>query len=208
MLTLFIHNKPVIICSAVNDKISQKITDEHFVLLKDPELQNMNALLGPLKEGAIHGYVWKTSHPDELLQKLKDHYEHWQAAGGLITNSNNEILLIFRRGKWDLPKGKIDEGETPEEAALREVTEETGLFTIHIEKKLTDTWHAYHQFDKDILKQTHWYKMNFTGTELTIPQIEEDIMDIQWIRPENIHKYLRYSYPNLRLVFEAAGYGE
>lgn len=208
MITLFIHNKPVIICSDIDDKISEKITDEQFILLKDPELQNINALLGSLKEETLPGYVWETAHQDELLKKLMEHYEHWQAAGGLITNPKGEILLMFRRRKWDLPKGKMDAGETPEETALREVTEETGLFNIHIEKKLIDTWHAYHQFGKDILKQTHWYKMSFTGTELTIPQIEEDIMDIQWIRPENIAKYLRYSYPNLKLVFEEAGYGE
>lgn len=103
-------------------------------------------------------------------------------------------------------KSGMDAGETPEMTARREVAEETGLHNIHIEGKLADTWHAYHQFGKDIMKQTHWFKMQFTGTELTVPQIEEDILDIQWIKPDNISKYMRYSYQNLQTVFESAGY--
>jgi 8-oxo-dGTP pyrophosphatase MutT (NUDIX family) len=206
MFTIFIQAKPVIICSRLNDAIRQQITDEQLILLNDPDIKTIPALVDKLEDDSIHGYVWESPVPDSLLKSLMDLYEHWQAAGGLITNPAGDILLMFRRGKWDLPKGKIDSGETPETAALREVTEETGLHTLHIERQLTDTWHAYHQFGKNIIKQTYWFKMNFTGTELTVPQIEEDIQDIQWIKPENIGKYLPYSYPNLKAVFRSAGY--
>lgn len=206
MQNIFIHEKPVIICDQVTENIRSQISSEQLILMQEPDTKNMDALLHTLEDNAIHGYVWQSSHPESILSELMRHYEHWQAAGGLIVNERGEVLLMFRRGKWDLPKGKMDANETPEMTAIREVKEETGLHHIHIESKLTDTWHAYRLFEKDIMKQTHWYKMQFSGTELTIPQIEEDILDIQWIKPENIEKYLRYSYPNLKSVFLSAGY--
>ena len=128
------------------------------------------------------------------------------AAGGLITNPAGEVLLMFRRGKWDMPKGKQDEGESLEACALREVQEETGLQNIKLGHLITETWHYYSLKEKKILKHSYWYRMYFTGTELTGPQIEEDIMDIQWIRPDNLGKYMQYSYQNIVDVVAKAGY--
>lgn len=203
---IFIEEKPVIICNEIPPSLYEDIHHHNLILMEEPDVKNIPSLLQTLKDHAVHGYVWKSGDPENIFQSLLKYFDHWQAAGGLISNIRGDVLLIFRRGKWDLPKGKIENSETPEAAAKREVTEETGLKNIHIEKQLVDTWHAYHQFGKDIMKQTHWYKMQFTGTELTVPQIEEDILDIQWIKPENIDKYLRYSYPNLKMVFLSAGY--
>jgi 8-oxo-dGTP pyrophosphatase MutT (NUDIX family) len=115
---------------------------------------------------------------------------------------------MFRRNKWDLPKGKQDEGESLEECAVREVREETGLQQITLTDKITETFHYYPLKEKKVLKHTYWYRMQFTGTELTIPQIEEDIMDIQWIKPENLGKYLKFSYKNIEDVFLKAGYAQ
>lgn len=206
MPTIFIAGKPLVICHELTEEIQQKIDREQLMLLRNPDLDTIEALLNTLSDKSIPGYVWESHTADALWKQVVLHYHHWQAAGGLITNPSGEILLMFRRGKWDLPKGKIDAGETPEEAALREVKEETGLYHIRITGKLTDTWHVYPLQERQILKQTHWFAMAFTGEELTIPQIEEDIVDIQWIRPENISKYMPYSYANLKLVFETAGY--
>jgi 8-oxo-dGTP pyrophosphatase MutT (NUDIX family) len=128
------------------------------------------------------------------------------AAGGLITNATGEVLLMFRRGKWDMPKGKQDEGETLEACALREVQEETGLQNIRLGHLITETWHYYSLKEKRILKHSYWYRMYFTGAELTVPQIEEDIVDIQWIRPDNLGKYMQYSYQNIVDVVAKAGY--
>ena len=219
MQTLFIHNKPVEIGSPgePDTSVSEK-TKAALVELRDPDLSELPALFKALQEESLSGYRFLSAQPEALLLAIQSQFQCIRAAGGLVTNPAGEVLLLFRRGKWDLPKGKSEAGESPEETALREVSEETGLVHLHIEKKLTETWHSYpvsvyndpqlasEDTPADILKQTYWYAMAFTGTEWTVPQIEEDIVDIQWIRPENISKYARYSYPNLWQVFRSAGY--
>ncbi|MCC6460123.1 MAG: NUDIX domain-containing protein [Saprospiraceae bacterium] len=105
-----------------------------------------------------------------------------EAAGGFVTNPAGELLVFYRRGSWDMPKGKIDPGETPEQAAVREVQEETGLQQLELGPLLLHTWHTYSQKGDRILKRTWWYRMA-TSDEQLIPQTEEDIEDIQWVEP-------------------------
>lgn len=218
MHILYIEHKPVIICKETSPA-GRDYPLLSFSKIHNPEPEFLSGLLKSLKDETVNGYLITSDAPEKVWAHLLKKFNHWQAAGGLVTNSAGEILLLFRRGKWDLPKGKSEENETPEETALREVSEETGLKNIHIVRKLTETWHSYPlsvykdrvirekgETGKDVLKQTFWFHMTFTGNELTIPQIEEDIMDIQWVRPENIEKYLAYSYPNLKQVFKAAGF--
>lgn len=123
------------------------------------------------------------------------------AAGGLV-EQNGFYLFIFRRGKWDLPKGKIDEGETPQQAALREVEEETGLHKLTICRTLPSTWHLYKSPYKNskgeiILKQTHWFLMNSDSNQKLIPQTEEDIERIEWVKPENVDEILQNAWANI-----------
>lgn len=125
-----------------------------------------------------------------------------QAGGGVVKNELGQLLLIFRRKKWDLPKGKLDAGETLEECAIREVKEETGLVQVEIIKKLTITHHTYHQDGMTILKETHWFQMfaeTATNSKL-IPQIEEDIEAIEWVEMTSITTYLENSYDTIRNV--------
>ena len=121
------------------------------------------------------------------------------AAGGLVFNEQNELLMIFRRGKWDLPKGKLDAGETVEACAVREVKEETGLITIELENLIGKTYHEY--FDKwvneNVVKESWWYKMKSSVNEKLIPQVEEDIELIEWVDKKNFKKYLDNSYRNI-----------
>jgi 8-oxo-dGTP pyrophosphatase MutT (NUDIX family) len=120
------------------------------------------------------------------------------AAGGLIFNDKNELLMIFRRGKWDLPKGKLDEGETIEACALREVQEETGL-KAELQNFIGLTYHEY--FDKysqkDVIKETHWFKMHTPDIQQLVPQTEEDIEQIEWVNKEAIDEKLSNSYHNI-----------
>jgi len=121
------------------------------------------------------------------------------AAGGLVTNDASELLLIYRRGFWDLPKGKLDEGETIEQCAVREVEEETGLTKVQLGKLAGVTYHEY--FDewkqRDVVKETHWYAMYAPGAQPLVPQHEEDIEDIRWVAQHDMQPYLQHTYKNI-----------
>jgi len=112
--------------------------------------------------------------------------------------------MIFRRGKWDLPKGKLDKGEKIEDCAIREVEEETGLKDVKLNSPLVVTYHTYHEGTKFVLKESHWFTMRITGEQKLIPQIEEDISDIKWVDPGDVNSYLSKSFPLISDVIEAA----
>jgi len=121
------------------------------------------------------------------------------AAGGLVSNDNKDLLLIYRRGFWDLPKGKLDEGETIEACAIREVKEETGITNIQLGKLVGTTYHEY--FDEwkqcEVIKETHWFAMHVTGVQAFVPQQEEDIEDIRWVAQKDMGIYLQHTYKNI-----------
>lgn len=125
-----------------------------------------------------------------------------EAAGGLVFNSNQELLMIFRRGFWDLPKGKVDEGETLDQCAVREVMEETGLQHIQIDEFLTTTYHTYQQNGDTILKPSHWFKMLSSFAETLVPQTEEDISKIKWVSKKEAVQLKELMYPTIKHLVE------
>lgn len=130
------------------------------------------------------------------------------AAGGLVYNEHGQLLLIFRRGKWDLPKGKADEGETIEATAVREVIEETGLQKIELIKSLGITLHSYFDtwLQEDVIKKTHWFVMKADSSQILIPQIEEDIEQIIWANADTVTSCMQNSYKNIVDIIERAGF--
>lgn len=124
------------------------------------------------------------------------------AAGGVVKSSNG-FLFIFRKGKWDLPKGKIDEGENPEEAAAREVKEETGLQQFKIIQSLPSTWHIYFSpFDPPgsmpVLKETKWFLMEAPEGQMLLPEKGEGITETGWFKTSEILSILSNTYASLR----------
>lgn len=140
-------------------------------------------------------------HPDvEMLwQEFQSCFKVLEAAGGFVVNAQKELLVFYRRGSWDLPKGKIDPGETPEQAAVREVQEETGLQQLDLGKFLTHTYHTYELKDRRILKKTWWFHMQTRDTNV-VPQTEEDIEEIIWVDPKTWLQSGVEVYPNIRDV--------
>jgi 8-oxo-dGTP pyrophosphatase MutT (NUDIX family) len=128
------------------------------------------------------------------------------AAGGLVLNEQGDLLMIFRRGKWDLPKGKLDKGESIEHCALREVMEETGLERVGLDRLISIGYHEY--FDQyinaDVIKETHWYLMKAPGNQQLVPQTEEDIVEIKWVKKAELTTYLENTYPNIIEVITKA----
>ncbi len=200
---IYLNERPLVI-TATHQGIPAEFKDA--VLYTEPDAATIESVLQALETGKSEAAIFIHPDTEALVGTVKGYFNVLVAAGGLITNPEEEILLMFRRGKWDLPKGKQDEGENLEAAAVREVAEETGLHTITLEHKIGETFHFYTYKEKRTLKHTYWYKMKFTGTELTIPQIEEDIIDIQWVKPEHLGKYLKFSYQNIVDVFAKEGY--
>lgn len=123
-----------------------------------------------------------------------------EAAGGLVLNNKKEFLLIFRKGKWDLPKGKIEKNETIEFAAIREVEEECGISGLSIIKQIPATYHIYIQNEKTILKPTYWFEMKTTFNGILIPQLQEGITKVEWVKKDNVSALLPNAYESIREV--------
>ncbi len=121
-----------------------------------------------------------------------------EAAGGLVFNEDGHLLLMKRRGLWDLPKGKIDPGESLEECALREVSEETGLTQLKLIEFLKTTYHTYPYKNKVALKPSHWFRMEHNGQEHFIPQIEEDITEMRWADKKEAKKLMHSAFASIQ----------
>jgi 8-oxo-(d)GTP phosphatase len=124
------------------------------------------------------------------------------AAGGLVYNESGELLIINRYKKWDLPKGQIKmPDETPQDAAVREVKEETGLKHVIIGNPLPSTYHVFEKKGKWNVKRTFWYVMQADKDQQLIPQLEEDIQEVRWIKPADIPFFMGKSYASLQDLF-------
>lgn len=152
-------------------------------------------------DGKLKHLVFLTPTPDKDFDSFKNNFELIIAAGGKVSNTDGKILFIFRLGKWDLPKGKVEEGETLEASAIREVEEECGISNLTILNHLKDTYHIYEMNDKLVLKQSVWYEMKTDDTSKLIPQTEENITDARWMNDEEIqNEVLKNTYPSIREI--------
>ena len=124
-------------------------------------------------------------------------YELIEAAGGVVYNQHKNLLMIFRNGKWDLPKGKIESNEDSDKAAIREVMEETGVKDLEIEGKMEETYHTYKLNGKKVIKRTIWYSMFTESSSSLIPQYKEGITKVVWVDINDIEKKLQNSFATI-----------
>ncbi len=141
--------------------------------------------------------------PEESYNIFRQGFRSVEAAGGLVKNSSDQTLMILRNGRWDLPKGHLEEGESIEECAVREVEEETGISGIALTKKIITTQHTYLLKNEWMLKTTHWYAM-LSDSLQTKAQSEEGIEQAKWCSPEEVAQNLQATYPTIKKVFEKA----
>lgn len=139
---------------------------------------------------------------EELWTDFRNYFKNIEAAGGVVINPENKILFIHRLGKWDLPKGKIEKGESKEVAAVREVEEECGIFNLELRDFINSTYHIYTERDgKKILKTTYWFEMFYSGNEMPKPQIEEGINEVGWKDEKEIEsQILPSTFQNIKLI--------
>jgi len=182
MYTIYINEVPLIICTkAVEDQLDYE-ADLFTVHSYNRGRKGLFNYIDAFEKSSDRvGVILTVENPDRTFQQFCSIYRVIEAAGGLVFNKEKELLAIFRRGNWDLPKGKIENGETIEEAAVREVQEETGIHNIKLKKKLGVTYHTYSTKKyKRVLKVSHWFKMTTKDIEVT-PQTEEDIEKVEWV---------------------------
>lgn len=153
-----------------------------------------------IPKDSVSSYLILTNDVDRVFNTLTSSIKIIKAAGGLVKNEKGEYLFIFRRGKWDLPKGKVEIGEGVKEAAMREVEEECGIKVKQIDYKIGETYHVYEFHAELIVKQTTWYAMYAASEFVLVPQMEEDITEVRWFETAELDLVFQNTYPLIREV--------
>lgn len=137
---------------------------------------------------------------EDCEEAIKKPFKIIKAAGGVVFKGD-KMLLMFRRGVWDLPKGKLDNGESSRQGAAREVQEETGV-QVSVNDRICTTWHTYTLNGNRILKRTKWYRMAVVNDSRMAPQTEEDIEKLAWFDKRETKLALTNSFSSIRYVFD------
>ena len=203
-ITIYFGEKPVFLCDKLNPEIDEFKHHPDAVYIDELSTAAINSLLHEIDKKQFHAGIILNEDFHKLKKEFFKHFKIIQAGGGLVKNKEGEVLLIFRRGKWDLPKGKLDANESLEECALREVKEETGLTKIVAGKEIDTSYHTYVEFGKHILKESHWYLMRSNAKEILVPQVEEDITDIRWVKKQDLKNYFDKTFPAIIAVLKNA----
>lgn len=147
-------------------------------------------------------FIWSGNKYRELKSEFFSLFKIIEAAGGVVKNEKGEILTIFRNGKWDLPKGKIEgKKETHRQAALREVQEETGIKSLTVVAPLMTTYHIFARKERLILKPTYWFEMFADSSNKLKPQTKENISIVTWVEEEEMAEVQRHTYASLKEIF-------
>ncbi|MFT4092778.1 MAG: NUDIX domain-containing protein [Niabella sp.] len=199
-ITVYIHNKPVYLCDRLDGTLEQLHHRPDTLFIDELDNHTVKAMLHEMTLPEISCGIFLHKDLETLKKQFFKKFEVHIAGGGLVVNKTGAILMIFRRGFWDLPKGHLDKGETIEACAIREVQEETGLNSVRITAPLSVTYHTYEHGTHHILKEAHWYIMTLEQEEVPVPQTEEDIELIEWVPPGKTDRYLKNAYPSIRDV--------
>lgn len=193
MYKVFVNDTPIIITSSLN-----KENNFPVYLFKNIVFDEV---IHKLQNNSIDGINLYSSDLESDWNHFLKNFKVVKAAGGLVLNSKNEILFIFRNNTWDLPKGHIEKGESKKIAALREVEEECGISNLSIKQKLMITYHIYLQ-DGLKLKETHWFLMNSNDEKKPTPQTEEGITEVVFKDEKEVLEAFKNTYSNIKMVYE------
>ena len=202
MIKLFSLNK---IFYLINDKKLYNAKNDNILI----DINSAEEMRLTYKEHVQKSHLNEIYFFNKKLEQLFDHFASMfriiEAAGGLVQNIDGDFLFIFRYGKWDLPKGKIEKGEAIKTAAIREVEEECGISKLTIVKELPVIYHTYSIKDQAILKRTYWFEMLCTDTATLVPQTEEGITDVRWIAKSDLKQVFDNTYESIKEVLKDIG---
>ena len=205
-ITIHFGDKPVFLADRRDARIDEILMLPETVLIDECSSHAVHAMLHEIKRPEVKAGVMLSEDIDTLQKNFWKRFHVIRAAGGLIENEMGNILFMYRRGYWDLPKGKIDDGESVEECALREIHEETGLENLKIIKPLCTTYHTYLYNGEDVLKESYWFLVHGRSTDKLVPQTDEDIEEIVWADRHRVDELLHSTYPSIRSVFLGSGF--
>ncbi|MDT7832849.1 NUDIX domain-containing protein [Flavobacteriaceae bacterium S356] len=194
MYKVFINDKPIILTDSLQNQ-----NELPFFIYKDVVLDEV---FHKLEVGLLAGAYLYALDIETSWNDFRTYFKVVVAGGGLVLNAKNEVLFIYRGGKWDLPKGRIEEGESIEETAVREVEEECGISNLTLDRFLLKTHHVFYQNKVRKLKETYWYLMHSNTEQELTPQEEEGITIAEFKQKSEITIALENSYANIQLVID------
>ncbi len=201
MVKIYTNDRRIFICDKNEE---HPIADLILLLSGNEKKDDLLSLIQAFEENSlVNSLVFRTPYVENTWKNFSNIYKVMEAAGGIIFNSQGELLMIYRNDKWDLPKGKVEYGETIAAAALREVNEECGIEKLEIIREAKTTYHTYPYGDQRILKSTYWFIMQCYDPENIKPQLEEGITELKWIPKSNLPFIASQSYSSIiSLLFE------
>ena len=188
------YNNSYVLLSGDRAQINKNFTR---ILTEEKEIRDFLANPSILFDKEAKGNIFiACCKPGETMCGILENLEIVIAGGGIVTNENDELLLIYRRGSWDMAKGKIELNERIIDGAMREVEEETGVKIESVNEKPCTTYHAYKLKGRNCLKETSWFQMKAKpGQSKLTPQTEEDIEEVRWVKKSDLKNYREISYP-------------
>ncbi|HET9746634.1 MAG TPA: NUDIX domain-containing protein [Chitinophagaceae bacterium] len=202
-IKIYFDDKPLFLCDDVDATLQPYVHHDDAVFIDELNLHTIKSMIHEMQKASVHAGVFFHKDLEELKTQFFKKFTIVKAAGGFVQNENNDVLMMFRRGKWDLPKGKLDKKETIEECAIRETEEETGLINVEIVAPLTTTYHTYHEGTRFVLKETNWFRMKVTGDQRLTPQASEQISKLEWVGKNDLEKYQKNIFPSVNEVLKA-----
>lgn len=201
-IKIYFNNKPLYLTDKITSETEDYLHRNDAVFIDEYSHSGVKTMIYELSLPEIYAGVFLYKDVEALLNTFKKEFTLIQAAGGFVYTGEH-LLLIFRRGKWDLPKGKLDEGETLEACAIREIQEETGVTGLILKEPLCITYHTYYQDGVHILKESHWYLIEAQGLQPFSPQTEEDIEQCEWVDFKELSKYMSNTHASIFDVVNA-----
>ncbi len=195
MYKVFVNDKPIILTDSL-----KKDNNYRVYIFKDVVVDE---ILHKLKKSKTKGVNLFCTNLENDWKAFKKNFKVVSAGGGLVLNTNKEILFIYRLDTWDLPKGRIEKGETIEQTAVREVEEECGVKELVLVQPLITTYHLFFMNSIQQLKITHWFLMTTNFQEKLTPQLEEGITKVEFKNEAETQLALQNTYANIRLVLES-----
>lgn len=203
--TIYFNEHPLFLCDTISEAVKPYVQQHNLVVMDELNLPAVHSMVQNMQQQENEAGILVYQNAEALREAVWKEFSIIRAAGGLVRNERKEILFMMRRGKWDLPKGKAEPGESLETCALREVEEETGVQRLTLNDHLLTTYHTYPEAGLLILKESYWYTMHADSNQQLIPQTSEDIHEVKWLAQDNLGKVLDNTFASVKDVLKKAG---